>query len=104
MAPPITSAMAGFQAPAMSRNAWMRSGSVMPDRIRPKPNSRPDTSGRTFWIDALISGSGQHVPHHEHGGEARRHEHQGRHQGAGREVAQATQAMAAGAARAEPRA
>src|SRR5579859_3404491 len=94
MAPPITKAMAGFHCPATSRKAWMRSGSVMPERIRPKPNSRPANSGSAFWMLWFTSGSagnvGQDVAHQEYGGEAHTHEDQGRHQRAGRQVAETT--------------
>ena len=41
IAPPMTNAKVGSHAPATSRNARTRAGSIMPETARPAPNSVP---------------------------------------------------------------
>ena len=49
IAPAMTKARVGSQAPATSRNARTRAGSIMPETARPAPNSVPLTSERMPW-------------------------------------------------------
>src|SRR5690606_21964035 len=95
-APPITKARVGSQSPKMSRKPRTRSGSVMPEIVRPAPNSRPDSSGGTSLRTSAMSASDP--LHDEHGGDAGRHESGGGDDRSLRQAADAAHAVAACAA------
>src|SRR5690606_27164374 len=96
MAPPITKASDGSQLPNRSRKPCTLPGSVMPERMRPRPNSRPTMKAESFCMAA----SSDQVTDDEHGDEARAHEGQRGDQRTRRQAREPTHAVAAGAARA----
>src|SRR5687768_11582629 len=98
-APPMTKARVGSHRPARSRKARTRAGLIMSDSARPAPKRRPTISeGRNGRI-----GSGpDQVTDGEDGRETNRHEGEGRGDRARGQPGHAADAVAAGAAAAEP--
>src|ERR1043165_8800719 len=100
MAPTMTNASEGAQAPARSRKPTTFEGSLMPETIRPRPNNRPAANA----LSTCIAGSREKVADDEYRREAGRHEGDGGRSRARRQPRQAASPVAARAARAIARA
>src|SRR5690606_18185831 len=96
MAPPMTKASDGSQVPKRSRKPSTLAGSVMPERIRPRPKMRPTMNSRMRCC--MSAASGEQVPDNKDHREAGPHEGQRGDQRAWGEARQPAYAVAAGAA------
>src|SRR5271157_3340229 len=100
IAPPMTKASEGSQAPPRSRNASTLLGLVMPERHRPIPNRRPTKKGETRFMMR----PSEDVADEEDRQKACAHEGRRRRERAWGEAGEAADAVSAGAAVGEPRA
>src|SRR5215470_7626900 len=98
-AEPITKARLGSQRPKKSRKSMTFVGFTICEIVRPAPKSMPARSDD----EALCISPPKHVPHHEHGQRAARHEGERRGDRARRQPRHSADAVTARAAVSNPR-